>query len=54
MLRCTECECVSEKAPGWVAMQAYDPDEDERPLLVVFCPVCAAREFGFERRATYT
>jgi hypothetical protein len=25
---------------------AYDPREDEASVAVIFCPACAAREFG--------
>ena len=54
VLRCEECWCESETAPGWIAMLAYDPDEDLQPFVVTYCPPCAAREFGFESRVIYT
>jgi hypothetical protein len=54
MHRCAECGCLSRKAPAWIALLVSDPDEDERPSLVMFCPPCAAREFEYELKAPYT
>ena len=54
VLRCEECWCESEAAPGWIAMLAHDPEEDLEPTVVTYCPPCAAREFGFESRVHYT
>jgi hypothetical protein len=50
-LRCTECECVSDMAPGWVALTA-EPADDGEPgtLLVYYCPPCAARVLEYEPR----
>jgi hypothetical protein len=52
-MRCTECECVSDTAPGWVALIAEDADGDEPGALVAYCPPCAARvlEYGPRARA---
>jgi hypothetical protein len=47
MLRCIECGAESERGLDWEARIAYDPDDDDEPAeVVVFCPVCAQREFG--------
>jgi hypothetical protein len=57
MLRCIECGAESEQGLDWEARIAYVPDDDEPAEVVLFCPVCARREFGpvevfwFERRA---
>ena len=36
---------------GWVAFRCDDPDPDEpddgRPMIAVYCPWCATREFGY-------
>jgi hypothetical protein len=57
MLVCLECGCSSdERAKGWTAFLAEDPDGEESPFIGVFCPVCAASEFKYrpERAADYT
>jgi hypothetical protein len=47
VLRCEECLATAdETARAWEAHLAYDPREDERPFVVIYCPMCAAREFG--------
>ena len=48
-LRCAECGRHAEPdAAGWRGYRADDPrDEGAEPELVFFCPVCAAREFGW-------
>jgi hypothetical protein len=45
LLRCEECLCVSkDKAQGWLSYIAFDPDDEQgEPLVVFYCPVCAAR-----------
>jgi hypothetical protein len=50
-VRCAECEAAAdEKARGWRALIG---EEDDSSLMVaIFCPACAEREFGYERRAT--
>jgi hypothetical protein len=30
---------------GWEARIAYEPDDDDPAEVVVFCPICAVREF---------
>jgi hypothetical protein len=47
VLKCVECGAtMNEQTPNWRAYIA-DPDEDdEGPFVVVYCPQCAAREFG--------
>jgi hypothetical protein len=35
-------------------MLAQDPEEDAAPFVVLFCPTCAAREFGYTPRVEYT
>jgi hypothetical protein len=57
MMRCAECNCVSEDAASWIALLGRDPDDDEAPKEVIaFCPVCAAREFRMAAKIaeTYT
>jgi hypothetical protein len=46
VLRCVECESVSEDGLGWIAL-IIDGDEewDENAYVVAYCPKCAAREF---------
>jgi hypothetical protein len=58
-MRCSECGCVSRRAPGWIALLGRDPDHDnlETPDEVfVFCPPCAAHEFSMvvKTAETYT
>jgi hypothetical protein len=53
VLYCIECGCCSgELGKGWVAFRCDDPDPDEpddgRPMIAVYCPACAAREFGYQ------
>ena len=47
VLRCEACGCVSVDGSGWVGKTAFDPDEDAAPSAVVYCPPCAATEFGY-------
>ena len=55
MLQWEECRCLSETAPGWVAILVDDPDEmDEDAFVVMYCPPCAARELGYIQRTSYT
>jgi hypothetical protein len=45
-LRCEECGAkASGSARGWRAYLA-EPDSEEDDGTVMYCPVCAAREFG--------
>jgi hypothetical protein len=56
-MRCAECGCKSEIAPGWIAVLGRDPeDDDESGEVFAFCPVCAAREFRMAAKVaeTYT
>ncbi len=47
MLRCEECGAVAtDAAVGWRAYRVFDPEEDDAPEVVIYCPVCAAHEFG--------
>lgn len=49
MLRCQECRRIAEtaaEAQGWRAYIGDDPRDDEPPEVAVYCPSCAAREFG--------
>jgi hypothetical protein len=44
---CQECAVrADEKAAGWRAYRADFLDEDSEPTVLVYCPVCAEREFG--------
>jgi hypothetical protein len=57
MLRCTDCECVSRTAPGWVAVLVEDPDVDEgdeHATVAIYCPPCAGRVLAFEPSVDYT
>lgn len=52
MLICEECGCASgELGRGWAAFVVDDPDGREPPTIVVYCPVCAAAEFGHRAEA---
>ena len=56
MLYCVECGCCSgELGKGWVAFRCDDPEDDEGPEIAIWCPICAAEEFGYrpEVAATY-
>jgi hypothetical protein len=54
-MRCAQCECVDEEAPGWIAVLGSDPDDDDAPKEVfAFCPPCAAREFRMARTIAET
>jgi hypothetical protein len=45
-MRCTECEREPiGRAWGWLAFRG-DAVDDEEPVLVFYCPTCAADEFG--------
>jgi hypothetical protein len=59
MLRCEECgreARTGEDARGWRAFLTDDPaayedvtdhaHDDEAPIVTVYCPECADREFG--------
>ena len=51
MLYCVECKCCSDLGHGWVAMRCDDEDPfdgDIRPDIALYCPPCAAREFGYK------
>jgi hypothetical protein len=50
MLYCIECGCCSgELGKGWAAFRCDDPDPDMRdaPEIAIYCPACAAAEFGY-------
>jgi hypothetical protein len=51
VLRCTECDCVSEEAPGWVALIIDEPDGLSPPGIASYCPPCAARVLEYMPRA---
>lgn len=47
MLRCEECGAEShDHARGWLVLHVRDVEEVDPPFEVVYCPVCAKREFG--------
>jgi hypothetical protein len=51
-----ECGCCSgELGKGWAAFIGEDPDGIDPPCVVIYCPPCAAREFGYrlDVAATY-
>jgi hypothetical protein len=46
-VRCEECrQEARDGAAGWVAILVDVPDDPDEPEVAVFCPSCAAREFG--------
>ena len=47
VLRCAECGCVSVDGAGWVGKSAFAADEDAAPSTAMYCPPCAAAEFGY-------
>ena len=48
MLECDFCGCYSPKpGKGWVALYRYDPNGIDEPRIAIFCPPCAAAEYGF-------
>ena len=54
-MRCAQCGCMDQEAPGWIAVLGSDPDDDVAPKEVfAFCPPCAAREFRMARRIAET
>ena len=52
VLVCVECRLESdESARRWRLYSAEDPDDpDAEPMLAVYCPDCANREFGVLKR----
>jgi hypothetical protein len=59
LLRCVECACTSDElGRGWAAFRCDDPDPDmgDPPAVALYCPPCAAAEFGHraERADEYT
>ena len=52
MLYCVECGCCSgELGKGWSAWLCEDPDGIDETSLAVYCPPCAAEEFGYRPEA---
>jgi hypothetical protein len=48
VLRCEECDALCDYGEGWIAHLVDDEEEPEQDAyVVVFCPRCAAREFGW-------
>ena len=50
VLSCIECGCMSETAPGWVAVVVDDPDGVEPSAVATYCPPCAARVLEYAPR----
>ena len=48
---CVECGCVSgELGRGWAAYLCRDPDDpSDGAAVTLYCPPCAASEFGHRR-----
>lgn len=47
VLRCVECGRIADpEAGGWRAYRDDVPDEGDAPSAAMYCPECAAREFG--------
>jgi hypothetical protein len=55
MLRCEECQGISEDAREWIA---HLVDDEEEPgadtYIVAYCPTCAEREVHRQPRSRYT
>jgi hypothetical protein len=48
MLYCVACGCCSgELGKGWAAFRCDDPEKGQGPEIAIWCPVCAAAEFGY-------
>jgi hypothetical protein len=48
-MRCDECGRepeVEAHGVGWLAFRVDLPDDDDPAEVIVFCPKCAAKEFG--------
>ncbi len=59
LLRCVECGCWSdEEARGWAGFLGggLDDEDDEPTIVGLYCPACAALEFGYRpaEAETYT
>jgi hypothetical protein len=55
-LECDFCGCYAPKPRrGWVAHYRDDPKGIDEPRIAIFCPPCAAAEYGFrpDVAATY-
>ena len=47
MLECDFCGCCChEPGKGWAAYHRHDPDGLAEPRIALYCPPCAAAEFG--------
>jgi hypothetical protein len=47
-MECQECGLAVARdanAEGWRAYR-YDDSGDDEPMVLIYCPVCAEREFG--------
>lgn len=51
VLSCIECDCMSDTAPGWVAVVVHDPDGVEAGGIATYCPPCAARVLEYAPRS---
>jgi len=48
MLYCVACGCCSgELGKGWAAFRCDDPEDGQGPEIAIWCPVCAAAEYGY-------
>ena len=45
-LTCIECGRVSREAVGWRAEVAHDPEGEDEPEVVAYCPGCWSSEFS--------
>ena len=45
VLRCAGCGCIAEDRPDWLGLIGRDPDRSNRPMVGMYCPPCAEREF---------
>jgi hypothetical protein len=50
-LWCQACLVLADdQARSWRLLRVDVPGEDDEPLIAVYCPECAEREFGLARR----
>ena len=50
VVRCEECWCVSDSGTGWFGFVDEEREGGESPLILTYCPPCAARRFDARPR----
>ena len=51
VLRCGSAGACPVPRRFWLGYIADDPDDDEGPVVAVYCPPCAAKHFDAKPRA---